>query len=183
MREFMAEHATLIWIGVGVLVGLVLVFVTAGRRRAGTRDAMPLTAVAQTADAREPAPQKNISLDAEALSVELADAEANGHKDRLPTLYLSLARCRLETGANGEAEAFLRKSILGAGAQQKQVHAEARLALGDLAHEGGDPTTACEHWQIARALFHELGKKPEHEATESRMLRNGCPTDWVLTDF
>lgn len=181
MRELLAEHAALIWIGAGVVVGLVLVIIAARRRRSGAAGTMPLTAVAQPPVAG--APQPRIILDAAALSAELADAESNGRKDRLPTLYLSLARCRLEAGDTDEAEAFLRKSILGAGTRHKQVHAEARLALGDLAHAGGDPTTACEHWQIARALFHELGKKPEHEATESRMLRNGCPTDWVLTDF
>ena len=47
----------------------------------------------------------------------------------------------------------------------------------------GDLTTACEHWQIARALFHELKQGRDHAAVETRMLRNGCPTDWVLTDF
>jgi hypothetical protein len=78
----------------------------------------------------------------------------------------------------------LRKSIRGAaGAELKETHARARLALGDLAHESGDLTTACEHWQIARALFHELKQSREHDAAEQRMLRNGCPTDWVLTDF
>jgi hypothetical protein len=57
------------------------------------------------------------------------------------------------------------------------------VVLGDLAHKDGDLTTACEHWQIARALFVELKQDGAHESVEVRMLRNGCPTDWVLTDF
>jgi hypothetical protein len=28
-----------------------------------------------------------------------------------------------------------------------------------------------------------LKQAVDHEAAEQRMLRNGCPTDWVLTDF
>jgi len=90
-------------------------------------------------------------------------------------------------GLSGETSAaadLLRKSILGAtSAGQKDTHAKARLALGDIAHSNGDPATACEHWQIARSLFRELRQSGEHDAVEGRMRRNGCPTDWVLTDF
>jgi hypothetical protein len=32
-------------------------------------------------------------------------------------------------------------------------------------------------------LFHELREVEDHAEAEQRMLRNGCPTDWVLTDF
>ncbi len=125
-----------------------------------------------------------MALDAAALVVAVHDAEASGEKGRLPGLYLSLAQCRIEAGETAAAADLLRKSILGAvGAQLKDTHARARLVLGDLAHRSGDLTTACEHWQIARALFHELKQGRDHEAVESRMLRNGCPTDWVLTDF
>jgi hypothetical protein len=123
-------------------------------------------------------------LDSAALTAALREAEVGGETERLPGLYLSLARCRLEEENKSDAEDLLRKSIRGAaGTQQKDIHARARLALGDLAHAGGDLTTACEHWQIARSLFHELKQGRDHDAAETRMLRNGCPTDWVLTDF
>lgn len=111
-------------------------------------------------------------------------AEKTGAQARLPGLYLLLAQSRLAAGKTAEAEEILRKSIRAAASLKiKDVHAKARVTLGDLAHGSGDLTTACEHWQIARALFHELKQVPEHDAVESRMLKNGCPTDWVLTDF
>jgi len=173
MRETLAQHAGLAWTLVCALVGVVLLLVLLssqrGRRK---RSAEP------EATALPP------SLDSAALTAALRKAEASGEAERLPGLYLSLARCRLEEKNKSDAEDLLRKSIRGAaGTQQKDIHARARLALGDLAHAGGDLTTACEHWQIARALFHELKQGRDHEAVETRMLRNGCPTDWVLTDF
>ncbi len=67
--------------------------------------------------------------------------------------------------------------------QRKAIHAKARVALGDLAHANGDPTTACEHWQIARALFHELKQAAITPRSRRACCKNGCPTDWVLTDF
>lgn len=183
MRETLAQHAALIWAAVGALTILVLLFIAVLRRmRAGKAQIAPLTTVSHPS--ADVAPESVVRLDAAALTAAVQEAESNGHKERLPALYLSMARCRIEAGETSEAEACLRKSILGAGgAQQKDVHAQARLVLGDLAYAGGDLTTACEHWQIARALFHELKQEREHEAVESRMLRNGCPTDWVLTDF
>ncbi len=93
MRELLAEHATIIWIVAGAVVGLVLIIIAARHRRSGAAEAVPLTAVAQPPVAGAPEPK--IILDAAALSAELEDAEANGRKDRLPTLYLSLARCGL----------------------------------------------------------------------------------------
>ena len=62
-------------------------------------------------------------------------------------------------------------------------HAAARLELGELARQEGDLITACEHWQIARALFHDLKNTSRAKATEARMRDHGCPTDWVLNDF
>jgi tetratricopeptide (TPR) repeat protein len=118
------------------------------------------------------------------LTAAVGDAESHGEGARLPGLYLLLAKCHIEDGETGDAEELLRKSIRAAAdAGLKDTHAEARLVLGDIALQAGDLTTACEHWQIARALFHELKQSDDHEAAESRMLRNGCPTDWVLTDF
>ena len=96
-------------------------------------------------------------------------------------LWLSGGSTAGETSAAAE---LLRQSIRAAtSAGHKDAHAKARLALGDLAQAGGDPVTACEHWQIARSLFRELRRSREHDAVEARMRRNGCPTDWVLTDF
>jgi hypothetical protein len=121
---------------------------------------------------------------AEGLSAAIASAEASGDERGLVELYLALGRKLSERGNAGEAARSLAKSIrLAAKLGQKGAHAQARLELGDISREGGDLTTACEHWQIARGLFVELEKKTELEKTETRMRDNGCPTDWVLNDF
>lgn len=181
MREMLTQHSGLAW---GLLVAvfvLLLIFLLLLRRR--RQDAMTFQP-AGTVPSRHRGAEPATKLDGAALAAAVSDAETHGEKGRLPGLYLSLAQCRLEAGATADAAELLRKCIRGAAsAELKQTHAKARLALGDLAHASGDLTTACEHWQIARALFHELKQRHEHEAAESRMLRNGCPTDWVLTDF
>jgi len=175
MRELLAQHSGLAWallVALFVLLLLVLLLLRRRHRAAGK------------SQAAAPSGRRAAKLDGAALAAAVRDAEACGESARLPGLYLSLAQCRIEDGETVDAEELLRKSIRGAaGAQLKDTHAKARLALGDLAHKSGDLTTACEHWQIARVLFHELRQRRDHEAAESRMLRNGCPTDWVLTDF
>jgi len=180
MKELLAQQVGLAvaLAGLAALVLLVLLFVSARRRSARKQQPVARPAAAPAA------PTPKAKVDPAALLAAIHEAEAMGQRDRLPGLYLSLAQCRFEAGDSSEAEELLRKCILGAGAaRHKATHAKARLALGDLAHAGGDPTTACEHWQIARALFHELRQVEDHSEAEQRMLRNGCPTDWVLTDF
>ena len=72
----------------------------------------------------------------------------------LPVAGSVAARQGRDVGGRG---ASCGKSIRAAtSAGQKDAHANAGLALGDLAQAGGDPVTACEHWQIARSLFREL---------------------------
>ena len=99
---------------------------------------------------------------------------------------LHLKRARDEI-AQGRAEAgadHLRSCIRAAAeARDAAAEAEARLELAELARAAGDLTTACEHWQIARGLFHDLARKPELARTERLMQQHGCPTDWVLNDF
>lgn len=170
-----------------VLVGVVMaalfltVIALAVRgRRARRREGIE----APHAEAAPAAGGKLSALDGAALMTAVGEAEATGQVRRLPGLYLSLAQWRLASGETGAAEDLLRKSIRGATtAGLEDTHAKARLALGDIAHAGGDLATACEHWQIARTLFRELRQSREHDAVETRMRRNGCPTDWVLTDF
>jgi len=178
MRETLTQHLGLAWALLCGLVAILAISLVAlrlrGRRRA------PEPPASAVPEAAKPAPR----LDGAALTAALAEAEARGETERLPVLYLSLAQCRIEARQTLEAEELLRKTIRGAmGPMHKEIHARARLALGDLAHAHGDLTTACEHWQIARALFFELKLSRDHDAVETRMLRNGCPTDWVLTDF
>lgn len=63
------------------------------------------------------------------------------------------------------------------------THAIARMQLAEAARNGGDLTSACEHWHLAREAFHASGHTEEHAKVEKLMRDNGCPTDWVLTEF
>jgi tetratricopeptide (TPR) repeat protein len=176
MIETLAQYDALAALLLGAVVAIVLLGAVVHAVRRRRRNAAAPAAPAQLEAAAR--------LDTAALAAAVAEAEAAGQPDRLPGLYLSLARCHLQSGQTSDAEHLLLKSVRGtANGRHKGVHAQARLVLGDLAHAGGDLTTACEHWQIARALFFELKQPHDHKAAETRMLRNGCPTDWVLTDF
>jgi hypothetical protein len=183
MREILAQHAGIVWASAGALVALLLALslMRRVRRRRGLTQPEAQEPLRESGPASRGVP---VGLDAAELMLLLQDAEKSGARERLPPLYLSLAQRRLADGEAAEAEELLRKSIRGAtGPRCKDIHAHARVVLGDIAHANGDLTTACEHWQIARALFHELKQIRDHAAVEARMLRNGCPTDWVLTDF
>jgi hypothetical protein len=163
-----------------LLVTVIALGVRSRRRRA--RDRLDVAALPQEPAAV--APTRLTALDGASLLAAVQEAEADGQVKRLPGLYLSLARWRLESEETSAAEELLRKCILAATTGgQMDCHARGRLALGDIALSKGDPVTACEHWQIARSLFRELRLSQEHDAVEARMHRNGCPTDWVLTDF
>lgn len=162
-----------------LLVTLVALAVRSRRkRRAGLPEVPPAAAAEPVAIASLTA------LDGAALLAAVEEAEAEGASRRLPGLYLSLAQWRLAVGETRAAQELLRKCIRNAtSAGVNDTHARARVVLGDIAQSSGDPVTACEHWQIARKLFHELRDSKEYGAVDARMIRNGCPTDWVLTDF
>ncbi len=114
----------------------------------------------------------------------IADAEKTGDRKELAKLCLSQARYLREGGEIREAGDLARKCILIAiEMRDDHLHAQGRLELGDIAESLGDLTTACEHWQMARSLFTDVDEHQRSEAAEQRMLKRGCPTDWVLTDF
>ncbi len=183
MNTFTSAEVGLLLVGAvmaALLVTLIALGVRSRRRRA--RDRLGVAALPPETVAV--APTRLTALDGASLLAAVKEAEADGQVKRLPGLYLSLARWRLESEEMSAAEELLRKCILAATTgDQKDWHARGRLALGDIALGKGDPVTACEHWQIARSLFRELDLSQEHDAVEARMRRNGCPTDWVLTDF
>lgn len=111
-------------------------------------------------------------------------AEARKDFSALPALYLSLGREEIARGNSDDGAGHLRACIRTAARPRNLgAEAEARLELAELARVSGDLTTACEHWQIARSLFHKLQSAADLADTEDRMQRHGCPTDWVLTDF
>ena len=182
MTTFTSAEFGLLLVGAVMAALLVTVIALSLRRRRRARDRLGVAALPQETAAVAPA--RLTALDAASLLAAVKEAEADGQVKRLPGLYLSLARWRLESEETSAAEELLRKCILAATTgDQKDCHARGRLALGDIALSKGDPVTACEHWQIARSLFRELRLSQEHDTVEARMRRNGCPTDWVLTDF
>jgi len=168
---------------VGVVMAALMITVIAlglRRRRRRLRDALARDGVLSAA-APVAAPS---TLDGAALRAAIREAEAATQTERLPGLFLSLAEWHMAQGESALAAELLRKSVRSAaGENLKETHAKGRVALGDIAHADGDLGTACEHWQIARTLYRELGIAGQHDEVDARMQRNGCPTDWVLTDF
>lgn len=128
------------------------------------------------------APQHRGSTDAE--SVILPPREDLDPQTAELRGYLAEALQLRETGEEEAAAESLRNAIiLATKIGNRQLHAAARLELGDIAQVQGDLHTACEHWQMARSLYEEEQSDRDAKRCESRMMSNGCPTDWVLTDF
>lgn len=117
-------------------------------------------------------------------AARVAGAEAAGDQRALASAYLAYARAELAAGRTEAAAGHLRTSLRAATqGRSPALQAEARLELAELARAAGDLTTACEHWQIARSLFHDLADAARLGETERLMRQHGCPTDWVLNDF
>lgn len=117
----------------------------------------------------------------EELEDDIRLAERAGNHALLARLCLDLAQTE---PADQRVPELLRKCVRSAMRSKSfAIHAAARLELADRARVAGDLTTACEHWQIARGLFFDMNDRELHKTAEGLMLRHGCPTDWVLTDF
>ncbi len=132
------------------------------------------------------APQSNgVALEeVEARPLALPDiAELDPRAAQAHEFLTEALRLR-DTGQDDAAADRLREAImLASSIRNDRLHARARLELGDIAEAQGDLTTACEHWQLARSLFEDERRTCDAGVCETRMARNGCPTDWVLTDF
>lgn len=140
-----------------------------------------------TSGAVHPAPEpprQAVLESAETIIAKIESAMERGEKTSLSALYFDLAAAYGRDG-NNDARMTALRSAAGNGALYGPhlAHAAARLALGEAAQEAGDLTSACEQWQLARSAFLEGGHTEEHARIEKRMRDNGCPTDWVLTDF
>lgn len=147
--------------------------------------AAPATPTAAPATrSRAPPAAKPTPTDVADLPAAIAKAEASGDKDALAHLYIRHAQALMAADDMEPAAARLRDAIRVAALNKLEApHALARVELGDLYLRRGDPITACEQWQIARQLYHALDRSTDGDDVDSRMLKNGCPTDWVLTDF
>lgn len=114
--------------------------------------------------------------------IDTADERADG--PRLAALYLELAAALHDEGdASARMTALRSAAGLAAKHGPARDHAKARLELAETALAAGDLTSACEHWQMARTSLTESGAAEEASKLDQRMRANGCPTDWVLTDF
>ena len=103
---------------------------------------------------------------------------------RSARLSLELARLLLARSVRPEAAALLQSAVRAARqAKLPVIHAEARIELAGIAMEDGDLTSACEHWQMAKTMFHETGRRADQDRIADLMRRHRCPTDWVLTNF
>jgi hypothetical protein len=118
------------------------------------------------------------------LVTALETAEANNDQVGLARDSVELARLLIARNAQPAAEVLLRKAVIVARrAKLPETHAEARIELAELARAGGDLTSACEHWQMAKLMFHETGRRGDQDRMADVMRQNRCPTDWVLTGF
>lgn len=175
-------------IPVALVLTLVFLWWSSRRYRRGAlppstdKAGVPFHAVSQPSSDQVPAPA--VFETPEAITAKIESADASGEKTKLATLYLELAAAYARDG-NLDARMAALRSAAGCGALHgpHAAHAAARLALGEAAHEAGDLIGACEQWQMARTAYLEGGHAKQHEQVEKRMRDNGCPTDWVLTDF
>ncbi len=114
----------------------------------------------------------------------LQDAEAGGEPLHVSRAALHLARWQLNNGGRPQAEALLLKTVTIATRGKFAVeHAEARIELAELSRVDGDMTTACEHWQMAKQLFHDLDRREDTLRMADHLRLNRCPSDWILTGF
>lgn len=118
------------------------------------------------------------------LKVELKSAMLSQPKTALAPIYLELARqCFAAGDETGYLEALRSAAGVASLHGPLEVHAEVRLELAEAALRAGDTIGACEHWQMARVAFEECGQRDAQDRVDQQMRANGCPTDWVLTDF
>jgi lipopolysaccharide biosynthesis regulator YciM len=114
----------------------------------------------------------------------LETAQATNDQVGLARDSVELARLLLARDARPAAEVLLRKAVMVARrAKLPETHAEARIELAELARADGDLTSACEHWQMAKLMFHETGRRGDQDRMADVMRQNRCPTDWILTGF
>ena len=188
-------------IPVAVLVTLLLVLSTKGRAKR-RRSSVATLADGIEPDAPEAAPSippaTAVATDARteppvALSTEASSDDMQARlkhsitiepKTAQAAIHLQMARLHRAVGDEAECLTALRAAA-GLAAQHgpRSIHAEARLELAEVAFKAGDLTSACEHWQMARSALLDDGQKEAHARVDKRMRENGCPTDWVLTDF
>ena len=129
-------------------------------------------------------PVLSLAEQEDALVGAMATAKAQRDDVLLSRSGVDLARLMLKRAARPQAAVVLQTAALAARrAKLPVVHAEARLELAEIALSDGDLTSACEHWQMAKLMFHESGRRSDQDRVAELMRVQRCPTDWVLTNF
>lgn len=162
--------------------------VAAASPASAATDAEPVTAAApaQLVSAKTVSEETAVTASSVDDKSSVGDDKSSVGDDKasVARLYISEAQGLIESGNFAEAASRLRDAIgIAALGRLLEPHALARVELGDLFLRQGDPITACEQWQIARQLFHQMSRRDDGDKVDRRMLDNGCPSDWVLTDF
>lgn len=127
-----------------------------------------------------------LSLQEQEDNLSAAIEAAKSARDDLQISHnsVALARLLLARSARPQASVLLQSAVMSARrAKLPVVHAEARVELAELALADGDLTSACEHWQMAKLMFHEMGRRPDQERMADLMRTHRCPSDWILTNF
>ncbi len=122
--------------------------------------------------------------DVGAIATRIEAAKAGNNNVAVADLYLAQALAYQKLG-DEKARMTALTAAAGYAALHgpESTHAIARMHLADAARSTGDLTSACEHWHLAREAFQASGHSEEHARVEKLMRENGCPTDWVLTEF
>lgn len=132
----------------------------------------------------ETAPALSLQEQEETLTATVEAAKAARDDSQLSRTSVALARLLLARSARPQASQLLQSAVMAARrAKLPVVHAEARIELAELALVEGDLTSACEHWQMAKLMFHETGRRSDQERMADLMRIHRCPTDWILTNF
>jgi hypothetical protein len=118
------------------------------------------------------------------LSAAIEAAKSARDDSQISRNSVELARLLLARSARPQASVLLQSAVMSARrAKLPVVHAEARVQLAELALADGDLTSACEHWQMAKLMFHEMGRRADQERMADLMRTHRCPSDWILTNF
>ena len=165
---------------------MFVLLVLLGRRSRRNRSAasVPSASAPLLAEPQREANAQGIAVQVKQISKRIENELARDNKGALAALYLDLAHGHQKLG-DEKARMTALRSAAGYGSLHgpHTFHAAARLELAEAAYLSGDLTSACEQWQLARTAYLEDGQTELSARVDKRMRDNGCPTDWVLTDF
>ncbi|MFM7085215.1 MAG: hypothetical protein ACKOW3_09500 [Hyphomicrobium sp.] len=128
--------------------------------------------------------KRSVLHDVSVLRRSIVRLKAKGDTQAMLEATMKLSRLLLDQGEHKEANVLLRDAAsVAAKSKFEAEHAEVRIELANLAKADGDMTSACEHWQIALQLYHDLNRKEDRDQIAQCMKECGCPSGWFLNSF